>query len=60
MNATRTTRYRAGEAISLDSLRDFVGATKDLDGGLHVVVETEAGQRDAVYYYLTVTETLND
>ena len=56
----RTTRHRVGEAITLESMREFTDITGELDGQLHVDIEAENGQRDAVYYYLVVTETLND
>lgn len=58
--ATKTISYRAGERISLNSLRSFTEITKDLDGDTQVSIREEYGQRDAVYYHLTVTETLDD
>lgn len=55
---TRTARHRAeGPAVSLDDLRAIAEATKDFDGSSEVHIEEELGQRDAVYYYLVVTET---
>lgn len=54
---TRTHRLRAAGDVSLDELRAVYEATQDFDGTAKVSIETEAGQRDSIYYYLVVTET---